>query len=95
MDRARTPPPNTFAGLSLVLDRVAERRDDYAWIDVQARSVDARYLLLDAVGDTLLQRDRQTLRWLDAAEREQRLGDVPASRLAAPAGRRRRVRRSR
>ena len=81
MDRACAPPPNTFAGLSLVLDRVAERRDDAAWIDDHARSGDARYLLLDAVGDTLLQRDQQALRWLDATEREQRLGDVPASLL--------------
>jgi NAD+ diphosphatase len=87
MDRACTPPPNTFAGLSLVLDRMAERRDDRAWIDAQARSGDARYLLLDAAGDTLLQRDRQALRWLDAAEREQRLGDVPASLLGLVDGR--------
>jgi NAD+ diphosphatase len=87
MDRASTPPPNTFAGLSLVLDRVAERRDDHAWIDAQARSGDARYLLLDAAGDTLLQRDRHALRWLDVTEREQRLGDVPASLLGLIDGR--------
>lgn len=80
MNRAPLP-PNTFAGLSLLLDRVAERRDDEAWIDTQATSNQARYLLLDAAGDTLLQREQPALRWLTANERGQRLGEVSASLL--------------
>lgn len=79
MDRAGAPHLNTFAGLSLILDRVAERRDQAAWINAQARSPQARYLLLDAAGDTLVTRDRQRLRWLDIGEREQLLGEQSAS----------------
>ena len=81
MDRAKLPRPNIFAGLSLILDRVAERRDDSAWIDEQARSATARYLLLDASGEAFMQRDREALRWLDANEREQWFGDFPATLL--------------
>jgi NAD+ diphosphatase len=81
MDRAKLPRPNTFAGLSLILDRVAERRDESAWIAEQARSAQARYLLLDAAGEAFLHKDREALRWLDANEREQLLGDTPASLL--------------
>jgi NAD+ diphosphatase len=81
MDRAWLPPTNTFAGLSLVLDRVAESRDESAWIVEQARSPEARYLLLDAAGDAFLRRDGDALRWLDVNEREQWLGDTRASLL--------------
>ncbi|MBB6188465.1 NAD(+) diphosphatase [Rhodanobacter sp. MP7CTX1] len=86
MDRAKLPRPNTFAGLSLILDRVAERRDESAWIAEQARSAKARYLLLDAAGEAFMQKDflqqgGEALRWLDANEREQLLGDTPASLL--------------
>ncbi len=81
MDRAVQPPLNTFAGLSLVLDRVAELRDKSAWIVEQARSPQARYLLLDGAGEAFLHRDRDALRWLDANEREQWLGDLRASLL--------------
>ena len=81
MDRARQPSPNLFAGLSLVLDRVAERRDDATWVAEQARSSEARYLLLDAAGETFLRRDDDTLRWLDASERAQWFGERPASLL--------------
>jgi len=81
MDRAKLPRPNTFAGLSLILDRVAERRDESAWINEQARSTAARYLLLDAAGEAFMRQDREALRWLDAHEREQLLGDTPASLL--------------
>ncbi|OOG49653.1 NAD(+) diphosphatase [Rhodanobacter sp. C01] len=81
MDRAKLPRPNTFAGLSLVLDRVAERRDDSAWITDQARSGHARYLLLDAAGEAFLQRDHEALRWLDISERERWLDDLPTSLL--------------
>jgi len=81
MDRARLPRPNTFAGLSLILDRIAERRDETQWIAEQARSMGARYLLLDAAGEAFLQRDADVLRWLQPHEREQWLGDVPATLL--------------
>jgi NAD+ diphosphatase len=81
MDSTPLPRPNTFAGLSLILDRVAERRDETAWVNAQAASADARYILLDALGETYLQHDRETLRWLDAREREDLLGDLKASLL--------------
>jgi len=82
MDRAKLPHQNTFAGLSLILDRSAERRDESAWIDEQARSPEAHYLLLDAAGEAFVRRDgSEVLRWLDAHEREQWLGDTAASLL--------------
>ncbi len=81
MDRARLPRTNTFAGLSRILDRVAERRDDDAWIAEQAGSATARYLLLDAAGEAFLHRDSDALRWLDRGERAQWLGALPASLL--------------
>lgn len=87
MDRAKLPRPNTFAGLSRVLDRVAEKRDDSAWIHAQAHSAQARYLLLDAAGEAFLQHGREALRWLDASERERWLDDLPASLLGLADGR--------
>ena len=81
MDRAQLPRPNIFAGLSLILDRSAERRDESAWIAAQAGSADARFLLLDTAGEAYLQRDRDALRWLDAGERATLLGELPASLL--------------
>ena len=87
MDRAKLPPANTFAGLSLVLDRVAERRDDSAWIAEQARSAQARYLLLDAAGEAFLQSDHEALRWLDVSERERWFDDLPTSLLGIADGR--------
>lgn len=81
MDRVTLPRPNTFAGLSLILDRASERRDDAGWIDTQARSADSRYLLLDAAGEAFLRSDREVLRWLDLGERERLLGQRPASFL--------------
>ncbi|GAB2554391.1 NAD(+) diphosphatase [Rhodanobacter koreensis] len=86
MDRAKLPRPNTFAGLSRVLDRVAEKRDDSAWVRAQAHSVEARYLLLDAVGEAFLQREHEALRWLDAIERERWLDDLPGSLLGIADG---------
>jgi len=71
-------PPNTFAGLSLFLDRMAERRDDAAWLAVQAAAPTARYLLLDAEGHAFLHTDRDALRWLDADERQRLCADAPA-----------------
>jgi NAD+ diphosphatase len=81
MDRAKLPHPNTFAGLSLILDRVAERRSESAWIAEQARSAEARYLLLDSAGEAFMRRDHAALRWLDVNEREQLLGELPSSLL--------------
>ncbi|RDI98968.1 NAD(+) diphosphatase [Dyella solisilvae] len=84
----RTPPPrlNTFAGLSHVLDRVAERRDESMWVSELATSAEARYLVIDPLGQTYLLPDQDALRWLDAAEREQRLGELKASFLGFAGG---------
>jgi NAD+ diphosphatase len=81
MDRAIQPCANTFAGLSLILDRIAERRDESSWIEEQARSTDARYLLLDARGSAFMRRDRETLRWLDSSERQRWFGGLPHTLL--------------
>ncbi len=81
MDRATLPRLNTFAGLSLTLDRIAERRDESDWIIEQARSSDARYLLLDAAGEAFMRRDREVLRWLDTGERDQWLADLSPTLL--------------
>jgi len=81
MDSKTLPRPNTFAGLSLILDRVAERREELAWVAEQGASAQARYLLLDGLGETWLRNGSEALRWLDAAERERLLADVDASLL--------------
>ena len=78
---------NTFAGLSLILDRMAERRDDAAWVAAQAVAPDARFLLLDVEGRAYLHADRDALRWLDAGERLQLLADTPAWLLGVADGR--------
>ncbi|GLQ88199.1 NAD(+) diphosphatase [Dyella flagellata] len=70
---------NTFAGLSLILDRVAEQRDDIDWVAAKAAAADARYLLLDATGDAFLQPAQEALRWLDAGERERLLAQASCS----------------
>lgn len=80
-------PPNTFAGLSLILDRMAERRDDAAWLATQAASPTARYLLLDAEDRALLHAGRDALRWLDSGERQQLCGSTAASLLGIADGR--------
>lgn len=77
---------NTFAGLSLILDRVSEQRDAPEWVLAKAGSPDARYLLLDAAGDAFLQREDEALRWLDASEREQSLTHAPWSLLGIADG---------
>ncbi len=81
------PRPNTFAGLSLVLDRVAERREDTAWVNDLAASAGARFIVIDPLGETFVQRDDMLLRWLTAAERERLLGDHRASLLGIAHGR--------
>jgi NAD+ diphosphatase len=87
MDRAMLARPNTFAGLSRTLDRSAERRDEAAWIDDQARSPHARYLLLDPAGEAFVQRGGDALRWLDHAERMRLPGNLPANLLGIAQGR--------
>ena len=77
MDQASLPRLNTFAGLSLVLDRTSEHRDEAAWVAEQARADHARYLLLDGAGEAFVQQGGEALRWLDTAEREQWLADAP------------------
>jgi NAD+ diphosphatase len=77
MDPAAPPRPNTFSGLSLVLERNAEHRDEAAWIAAQANAGNARYLLLDTAGDAFLRRDGDALRWLDGGERAQWFADAP------------------
>jgi NAD+ diphosphatase len=81
MDRDTPPHQNTFAGLSLVLNRVAERRDDGEWIAAQASAPDAQYLLLDAAGEAFVHRDREALRWLDQHDYESLGLGIPASFL--------------
>jgi NAD+ diphosphatase len=81
MERTTLPRPNTFAGLSLILDRVAERRDESMWVSEQATSQHARYLLLDGLGQTYLLPGSDALRWLDSGEREQLLGELKATFL--------------
>ena len=72
---------NVFSGLSLSLDRTAERRDDADWIRAQAELPQARFLLLDTDGRAFHQRNADALRWLDGDERTQWLGQMPASLL--------------
>ncbi|TAL84964.1 MAG: NAD(+) diphosphatase [Rhodanobacter sp.] len=81
MDRATLPRPNTFAGLSLSLDRHAERREQSSWVAAQEAAPAARYLLLDAAGEAYVRLDQTTLRWLDPDERAQWLDTRPASLL--------------
>lgn len=81
MDRTPLPRHNTFAGLSLILDRVAERRDDAMWINELGASDAARYLLIDPLGQTYLHADGDAVRWLNHAERERLLAEVKASFL--------------
>jgi len=87
MDRASPSQLNTFAGLSLILDRVAERRDEALWVNEQAVSEHARYLLLDALGQTYLLPGSDALRWLDTGERDQLLGELKATFLGFAAER--------
>ena len=77
---------NIFAGLSLVLDRMSERRDHEAWLAEQAGCREARYLVLDAPGDSYLLRDGEGLRWLSEAERREWFGEVPISLLGVADG---------
>ncbi|RDS84104.1 NAD(+) diphosphatase [Dyella psychrodurans] len=72
---------NTFAGLSLILDRVSEQRDESDWVSAKSQASDARYLLLDPAGDAFLHREQDALRWLNAEERERLLPQASSSLL--------------
>lgn len=78
MTLART---NTFSGLSLLLDRLAERRDELAWVAEQATSPESRFLLLDNRGTAYMASGNATLRWLNAEERALFLPEVAATFL--------------
>ncbi|WP_158881319.1 NAD(+) diphosphatase [Rhodanobacter sp. L36] len=86
MDQMPSPRINTFAGLSLVLDRQAEHRDKAGWIDEQQRSGNTRYVLLDGAGEAFLRRDAIALRWIDASDRTKLLDDIPATFLGVAEG---------
>jgi len=73
--------PNTFAGLSLILDRVSEQRDVADWVSANAASPDARYILMDLAGDAFLRRDKEALRWLSTDERERLVPHASCSLL--------------
>lgn len=77
---------NTFAGLSLTLDRVAEQRDACDWVLAQAGSPNARYLLLDSGGEAFLHKQEEALRWLSATERERLLESAPMTLLGLAEG---------
>ncbi|MCX7513224.1 NAD(+) diphosphatase [Frateuria sp. STR12] len=77
---------NVFAGLSLVLDRMSERRDEQAWLAEQAGCGEARYLLLDPSGESYLLRDAESLRWLSGAERCELFAELPTSLLGIADG---------
>lgn len=72
---------NTFSGLSLMLDRMAEHRDEAEWVAARERSPQARFLVLDAEQHALALPDGDALRWLDATERAALLPELPASLL--------------
>ena len=72
---------HTFAGLSLVLDRLSERRDQTAWVQAQRACAEARYLVLDPSGETWLLPDADCLCWLDQTACRQLFHDLPASLL--------------
>jgi NAD+ diphosphatase len=80
-------PNNIFAGLSLVLDRMSERRDQEAWIAEQAAHAGARYLPIDPSGESYLHHDTESLRWLSYAERRELFGDAAVSLLGIAGGR--------
>ncbi|HEX5304895.1 MAG TPA: NAD(+) diphosphatase [Dyella sp.] len=72
---------NTFSGLSLRLDRAAERRDQRDWVDARAGDSGARFLLLDGEDLAYVQRDTDAVRWLDASERAHWLPEADATLL--------------
>jgi NAD+ diphosphatase len=78
---------HTFAGLSLVLDRLSERREQHDWIDGQRASTEARYLVLDPSGETWLLPETDSLCWLDEAACRSLFANVAPSLLGVAEGR--------
>ena len=72
---------NTFSGLSLVLDRAAERRDETEWVLARAAGDQARFLLLDEEQLVYANIDGESLRWLSSAERDALVPNAPATLL--------------
>lgn len=81
------PVGNAFAGLSLVLDRKSERRNDGAWVAAQAAAATTRFLLLDAEQRAFVRAGEDVLRWLDGAERARLCRNAPAWLLGIAGGR--------
>lgn len=76
-----TQPLNIFSGLSLLLDRMAERRDEAAWVAANAEAPHARFLLLDVEHRAYLRQDGDALRWLTVEERAAMVPDAAATLL--------------
>ncbi len=72
---------NTFSGLSLRLDRAAERRDERDWVDARASAPEARFLVLDGDDLAYVKREAESLRWLGPDERARWLPDADATLL--------------
>jgi NAD+ diphosphatase len=72
---------NVFAGTAL--DRLAERRDDVAWLGENSRSDAARFVLLRADGRALVDESQRQLRSLSGSERERLLGETEPVFLGA------------
>jgi NAD+ diphosphatase len=81
MSAVVSAPINLFGGLSLDLDRRAERRDDDAWLIAQQQHPHARYLLLDMHGAAYLDAQQERLRWLSHADYQRWLAGAPCSLL--------------
>ena len=79
MNASQRSRANTFAALEL--DRAAERRADTAWLQAVEHAPGARYLLLDADGQLLVEPGHDAPQLLDAAKRWHIAPDLPASLL--------------
>lgn len=81
------PVTNAFAGLSHVLDRKAEHRNDEAWVAAQANAAGTRFLLLDAERRAFVLAGEDALRWLARDERAHLCAKAPAWLLGIAGGR--------
>lgn len=83
-----TPSPaNAFAGLSLTLDRKAERRNDTAWVAALAAAVGTRFILLDGDRRAFVRAGGDALRWLGGSERAALCAHAPTWLLGIAGGR--------
>ncbi len=80
------PVANAFAGLSLTLDRKAERRNDSTWVAAQAAAASTRFLLLDAEQRAYVLAGEDALRWLGGDERTRLCGKAPTWLLGIAGG---------